>query len=88
MQIAREANSKDILIKKMDVGAVEDTEIADSIAIATQIANDNLETAKLELEKTKEANRVSEKSRELDIKEKEVAVKKLAANKPNNPKTK
>ena len=68
LQIARESNEKDILIKKIDVGAggVGLNEELDAIELA---GKQTIEQQKLELDRRKEANRAAEADRELDIKQ-------------------
>ena len=65
---------KDILLKKMDMGM--QVQGNDDIETAKTLADVTDKEDRLALDEKKEANRASEKQRELDIKEKEVSIKK------------
>lgn len=74
LQIAREKNKNDLLIKKLDIthdimGASQEVEDVVALAGVTKDAE------ALALDKLKEKNRAAEKQRELDIKEKDVKAK-------------
>jgi hypothetical protein len=81
LQIAREQNEKDILITKMQItqDIMGGSKEVEDLAL---LAGITVEEAKIKLENLKEANRAAEKQRELDIKDKEADIKKIAANKP------
>ena len=73
--LARMEIDKDILIKKMDIGAAVQADNGDDMAMAGMLTQSSLEQERLDFEKVKEENRKSEKAKELAIKEKEVKLK-------------
>ena len=73
--------AKDILIKKIDKGMEVSVDNGD-VEIAKTFADITDSEERLALDTKKESNRSAEKNRELNIKEKEVAIKKTVANKP------
>lgn len=85
VQIGREKNAKDILVKKMDIGTATGDD-ADLKAVET-VSKISLEDEKHSLEVTKEENRKQEASRAASQKDEEIKIAKKVANKPNTPKS-
>jgi len=73
---------KDILLKKMDIGAAPGPQGDSPIDSMRAVSEVSDKEERLALDKEKEENRAAEKNRELDIKEKETKIKQQVANKP------
>jgi len=80
LEIENAKIQKDILIKKMDVAAKVQPSNDSDIQMASTFTKLSMEGEKLNLDKLKEENRAIESSRSLDIKEKELGIKKEAIN--------
>ena len=80
LEIENAKIQKDILIKKMDVAAKVQPSNDSDIQMASTFTKLSMEGEKLNLDKLKEENRAIESSRSLDIKEKELGIKKEALN--------
>jgi hypothetical protein len=79
LDIATRNIAKDILVKKMDIGAKELSSDNGDMKAVEAFTKVTLEEDKLAFEKTKEANRVAEAKQLLAIKEKEAKAKETAA---------
>lgn len=66
---------KDILIKKMEIGATTSPELTGDLKLVESLSKATLEERKHKLEEVKEQNRAAEKAKELSIKEKDVQLK-------------
>jgi hypothetical protein len=81
VQIGREKNQTALTLKKMEIGSTTDVDTTAMDGEALADAH-TIEQGKLNLDIVKEVNRKAEKAVELKQTDKEIAIKKTAANKP------